>query len=723
MIEQTGVVSQYASFFQLIFGAAEGWVAIARRAPDGPLERRFYQWPNQQNELYAWLMRWRTSHNLYYCPHLFQAGQGPAQPVKTNVSVCKALWADLDECPPSRLLVSPSIALQTSGGRWQALWLLAEPTASSLAEELSRRIVYAHRADGADIGGWHLAKLLRIPYTYNFKHHPGYFIAAKIEQHLYNPDDFSRYPPVSITEIPMPTVDHFDVDTLIAQIPLDLNDLYTNEPPLHGWSTASWNLTRGLVETGLPMEETFAIMRTAACNKYKRDGRKEQDLWKEIVKAYEKQDEVDIYEAESITPTRAKFQLPDLLTEEERDQADAMPSIIKRYVNWATEQTDACPLYHQAGGFMITSTLLSSSVRLPTSFGMLIPNLWYLILADSTLSRKSTAMDMAMELVGEVDEGYKLANDGSIEGLMASLAGRSGRASVFQRDEVSGLLSQMAHKDYYSGMSEAFARLYDGKPFERVLRREVINIREPIFLFFGGGAKTRTMDILNSEHVTSGFIPRFIFICGEADPSKIRPLGPPTDENDTERQSLIKEFTKLYEFYHHEITQTIGNSTLIQPKIFKAKLTPEAWNLYNDAERRLTYYALNHAISAALLTPTLDRLAKSGLKLALLISASREYQENIIVTYDDMILALWYIEQWVPHSLEVISKIGHGIDERRLMQIYEAVRVSGKIRQSALMAQHRLMKKQSNDIFETLESRGLLRRSTGGRDPEWVINE
>src|SRR6185295_16082845 len=163
---------------------------------------------------------------------------------------------------------------------------------------------------------------------------------------------------------------------------------------------------------------------------------------------------------------------------------------------------DAAWQYHQAGAFVALSSLLAGSVRLPTSFGTVIPNLWFMILADTTLTRKSTAMDLVMDLLLEIDTDCVLATDGSIEGLMTSLSMRPGRASIFLRDEFSGLLDAMVRKDYYAGMAETFTKLYDGKFQKRILRKDIIEVKDPVLIFFAGGIKNKTMSLVTHEQVS-----------------------------------------------------------------------------------------------------------------------------------------------------------------------------------------------------------------------------
>ena len=84
----------------------------------------------------------------------------------------------------------------------------------------------------------------------------------------------------------------------------------------------------------------------------------------------------------------------------------------------------------------------------------MVPNLWGLILGDSTLSRKTTAMRMIMDIIAALDSDMILATDGSAEGLLSGLATRPNKTSIFYKDEISGFFDSMNKKDYLAGMSE-----------------------------------------------------------------------------------------------------------------------------------------------------------------------------------------------------------------------------------------------------------------------------
>lgn len=676
----------------------------------------YYKYPDELPKMLAHIRQFELDYNVYFCPQLLVRKKRN----KDAVSTCPTIWADLDECPPDKLLLKPTVLIETSPGRYQALWVLERPIAPEEAEDLSKRIAYAHARDGADKSGWDLSQLLRIPFTRNLKYEEHGFPTVKVveaNQKRYRPSDFTQvykevegleYLDVELPEeLPGQTAKQ-----LLDRKKIELNPTIWGlfyEKPEEDWSKALWQLELALFESGYTREEVFVIVQEAACNKYKRDNKPVEYLWKEVLRA----------EAHVRKSTEALYFRPEkkkslsLISDDEREWVQKNPSLVEEYVEWAKTLGDAAWQYHQAGAFVILSTLIASAVKLPTSYGTVVPNLWFLILADTTLTRKTTAMDIAMDMVLEIDSDAVLATDGSIEGLFTSLSTRPGRASVFLRDEFSGLLEQMTRKDYYAGMAETLTKMYDGKFQKRVLRKEIIEVKDPILIIFAGGIRTRIYELLDYRHVSSGFLPRFIFIAAESDVTRLKPLGPPSERDLGKRQELLTRLRKIHNYYEEPTTIKVAGKTVAVPRRWNAELTPDAWVRYNRMESTMVTSVLDSEL-ADLLTPTMDRLAKSGLKMAVLLAATR-MEKEVVVTEQDIVRAFYYIEQWSAHTFDLLSNLGKTQSERVLERIFRTIQNHPGISRSAIMQNHHLTAREAEALFTTLEQRGLVRRIKHGR--------
>lgn len=703
-------------FFKQAFGqGVTGFICLAvitniNSKSDKKMNEHFFRYPDELPQISATIDRLRYEGDVYYCPQLLSARKR----TKENVALCPSVWADLDTCEPSKVLVPPTVIVESSPERYQALWRFSEPLAPYEAEDLAMRIAYRHSSDGADKSGWDLTQLLRVPGTPNYKYAGDPIVRIMdAENALYDLEDFIVYPEVSHSKhlkIPMPEPDEMPKgapEDLLQSYRHSLNplafQLYATEPETN-WSGDLWKLEMLCLEAGMSREETYYVASYAKCNKYRRDKRDPVLLWSEVCRAFVKHHENINAVVFPGTPVRA------LMTEEERKIADDQHGFVERYIEWASGLGDAATQYHQAGAFTILSALLSGRVSLPTSFGTIIPNLWFMILGDTTLTRKSTAMELAIDLVMEVDPDCVMATDGSVEGLLQQLEVRPKRPSIFLRDEFSGLLEMMVKRDYYAGMAEVLTKLYDGKMQKRVLRKETVTVRDPVLLILAGGIKTRVTGLLTHEHISSGFIPRFIFVTAESDTQRLQPLGPPTIKDTGDRHVLIEAMESLVEHYGQAKSSSIKIRGLEPSKAdvgWKASLTPEAWDRYNQLETDLVKSGLESE-QPDLMTPLYDRLAKSGLKSAVLMAADRQRGEGVLVEQQDILHAIKFVERWREYAIEIVNGIGKSVWERDLTRIVAAIAKRPGISRSQIMQSYHLNSRQADLIFDTLDQRGQI---------------
>jgi len=704
-------------FFRLIFGNETGFVCIAYKGQtDKSFSEKFFEYPKELDAMCEDIDKGSLNlTHVYFCPQLLSAKRRK----KSDVSKCTVLWADLDTCNPQNLQIPASIVVQSSHGRWQAFWRMDSTLLPEDAEAICLKIAYFHAAQGADRSGWDLTQLMRVPYTPNYKYGDAktapVVTVINTSPALYRVTDFDCYPAYKALEFvnnPLPTEEALPQETpkeILSRyyITEQIMELYT-ELPEEGqdWSATQWKLAKLLAETGLSLEENFVVMCTARCNKYARDGRPMSHLWTELKKIYVK--EVEHFK---LAPTPAST-IPVLITEDEIRLAQSRETFVERYIRWATNLSDAAPQYHQAGAFIILSAVISGALRLPTSFGNVVPNMWFMILADTTLTRKTTSMKIATNVLEEVMPSAIMATDGSVEGILSALKDRPGTSSIYHRDEFAGLLEAMTHKDYMAGMAETFTKLYDGDNLKRLLRKEEIKITKPVFIMYAAGTKTRIQNLLNEGHIDSGFIPRFVFITAIADPDRVRPVGPPKTVNIEERSLITDELFDINFRYNSPrlVVMNGGHGSANLKPEFEAELTPAAWTRYNKLETTLTNSALESGLNH--LTPVYDRLSKSTLKAALLIAASTQGADGttIKVTEEDIIHAIYYCRHWHMYASEIVNSIGDSQDERLMTQIHDFITHTGKlgVTRAELMRRYKLDSRRAELLFTTLLQRKMM---------------
>lgn len=406
--------------------------------------------------------------------------------------------------------------------------------------------------------------------------------------------------------------------------------------------------------------------------------------------------------------------------------SDLPQTFIDRYADWASTLTDAPVQYHRATGVSILSTVMTPYISLPTSFGTFIPNIWIMVLAGTTMTRKSTSLDIARRLMDDVIEDYMLATDGSPEGLLTEMGFRDGKISVFHRDEVTGFMEAAGNREYMSGLLQSFTRLYDGQPETRILRREKIEIKKPYLIFMAGGIKSQMEEIVGIEHVRSGFLPRFIFVTGSTTREQVRPIGPPPDNDffnseESPRDRVLNELWGVNQFYSNPPDDDGDQNAVIKiAGIIKVKApTQKSVRLRGDAAFWLRLRELNddamelgeRSSEPELYTPLYQRLANSVLKVAMLI-AGADFRDEITVT--DLQKAISLSQEWI----ETVTGFASSIEQRPEMDRWEkkTEKIVSWVRnqdpksvtQTEAMQKFRIRKRDIADIEATLMARGAI---------------
>jgi len=617
------------------------------------------------------------------------------------------------------------------------MWTLVGFVQPEIAEEYARNLTYQYAPNGADKSGWDIGQLLRVPLTTNFKKqyqavggaYPTVEVVRMLD--LPVPDEVFESLPIpegvpngSAVDVGMPDVDHLPKAalvverywTLIENQPAFL-DLFEITPETSDdWSKRQWRLIHMSLEAGMSTAETFAVVRAAKCNKYARDNRPERYLWLEVQKANNRQN----YRA-SYALASENFIMPTIY--EEGEATDF--TFVDLYREWGSAATDAPPQFHDMGAFMVMSALMAGNLQLRVRHGVVRPNLWGLVLGESTLSRKTTTTRMAMELIASIDKDLLLATDGSVEGILSGM--RSNAVGIFFRDEVSGFFDSMHRREYLSGMQEMMTQMYDVPPMvRRTLRKETIVVENPVFILFGGGIRENAYAALMERAVTSGFLPRFLIVIGDADVDDVKPLGPPdpvgTGFNvDEKSKPVMQHAHNMHNTYNRmqtvKLTGQGAEQEIEKSLMVDVELTPDAWERAQKTEMILLKAGHDTPLKPMML-PTMQRLHVSLLKMATLIGASRQEpnDKNVItVELHDVLSASKYIQQWGTWSIDAVMNVGKGTSERELTKYMRTIRAHPGISRTDLMRYHHLSKKQMDEIEGTLLDRGHIQIEKVGK--------
>jgi hypothetical protein len=400
-------------------------------------------------------------------------------------------------------------------------------------------------------------------------------------------------------------------------------------------------------------------------------------------------------------------------------------TFIDRYVEYGWSVTDAPRQYHVAGGAIILSAIMSPQVTLPAQHTKIRPNLWAMILASTTVTRKSTSMDLAVSTLAEVlsPDDFLMGTDGSQEGILTELQQRDGKTSIFHRDEITGFIEATVKKDYMAGMLQSLTSLYDCRQEKRTLRSGTIDVKKPRLIIWCGGIKTQMQEVVTVEHIRSGFLPRFIIVSGTTSSDQLRPIGPPQEYDPSEdvRAQIVDELYKIVDFWQPKPTvkkMSLGSTTTQRTVIQGERemiATPEAWKRIQWLSHDAVKMGENSS-DPNIYTPMYIRLSNSIIKIAILLAGARQ---SLVLEVDDVCQAIRLGDLFLESATDFARGVEQAPDinpwEKKADKILEYIkdqhRKGKTVTRTQMMRMFHVRSKDLADVETTLVQRGQIKIS------------
>ena len=653
-----------SAFLDQIYGTTKGHVCVVTKGlesgqPDVP---RWFSWPDDKNVMDAYI-RVRDDEDNYVSVSVFSDTVRTSQ---DRDAVSRVVWADADTCEPNEFKIPPSIIVQTSpahednepcpprdkserahcNGHFHCFWVLDEPHPAREVQEVSRLVAYAHRDAGCDLG-WTCTKILRAPNTSNTKWDPPYGIGdAEFTGFTYSLSDFhDKYgEPEKLDDGSYDLGDVPETPTEQTMIALEgyiedagLTDLYLNRVRHdlgQSWSERMARLQMDLFRWGCSPQEVYHIAWNAACNKYHpkyageltqtgvpipKRHKPEQTLWREVQILWGKYTaEVPDYDAGDDIELEQEVQSLELLTSDERKFLEDHPTFVDQFVDWcAYRSPDHARSYSHALAWGVLSCAYGNLAYLDSQYGKIPLNLWLIIAGDSTRTRKSTVVNLALKVVHgletQTSSTIDIGSDATAEKLITELGGRDKQVSLLTIDEIQGFFRELSARQYRIGTKEKYTKLYDGN-VPVVLRATQgsgnLNRAETVFNLWGIGIHDQIVTSLTREDFLSGFMYRTTWA--------ISPPIPYTP-NSSNYLNNVDEIGVEDTRYWDIVSELTLNATRTDPENpLPMRLSPKALLRANLFVDKLHRYA--QASEDTALDDGIDRLRDSVVKCAALLS-------------------------------------------------------------------------------------------------------
>lgn len=227
--------------------------------------------------------------------------------------------------------------------------------------------------------------------------------------------------------------------------------------------------------------------------------------------------------------TEIDIQLPDFPIKE----TIPLRGFIKNFYDYVITITDAPDQFIISAALVLLSSILGRRACIDWFGGSLLyPNLFVLLVGESTLLRKSTVINIAKKLILEIIPYLKLAEQFSWEGLVDemgypidengklvlpkdknSLTPEQKAQKIWLIDEYAAFLQGVNKKAYMADLKLLLTELYGCPPvYLRRLRKESAQITQPYLNILGGTTADVFIKALDPEDLKSGFLQRHLLV-------------------------------------------------------------------------------------------------------------------------------------------------------------------------------------------------------------------
>src|SRR5262249_9657846 len=149
-----------------------------------------------------------------------------------------------------------------------------------------------------------------------------------------------------------------------------------------------------------------------------------------------------------------------------------------------------------------------------------------------------TVIDFACDIIETILGPEAVLHwEGSPQGILQKLQSRDGQASIFVRDEYSGLLSQMNRGGHQAGLPQLFIRAFDGGSLQKIRKKkrekktgefqdDTDTVHQPYLVKLCASTLDSFLSKATVDNVLDGFLPRFVILTASAEPQQMRKTTP-----------------------------------------------------------------------------------------------------------------------------------------------------------------------------------------------------
>lgn len=312
---------------------------------------------------------------------------------------------------------------------------------------------------------------------------------------------------------------------------------------------------------------------------------------------------------------------------------------IDDYVEYASSRTDAPRIFHKYVAYMMLSCALGRKAYLEFAGDRVYPNLYMLLIAPSTMYRKSTSLNIAMNILKEVGD-IRLPDDLSSESLVKILQ-KQGTGLIYSSEFLKIL--QMFKKEYAAQVKPILTDVYDVPssvpvPFRmKSPTTDLESIERPCISIASATVLDWLLEAADADDLKGGFLARFIYIVATSkEPFMARPPGADPQKVAWFARRLRSVQSSAWNPTHQPITMSpeAGNMFDVWSENFGNQISsdPRCKDV-ESALGRLMIYTLKFALLECVMRVDMQI---STTDLARAIVLTNECKENLILAMSEL---------------------------------------------------------------------------------------
>jgi hypothetical protein len=372
------------------------------------------------------------------------------------------------------------------------------------------------------------------------------------------------------------------------------------------------------------------------------------------------------------------------------------------YVTWASKAAPASPeIFHEAMGLWLLASISTRRIALPWGGRNVYGNLYILIVAKTSLYRKSTAMRQVLRVLEAAKlDALRLPEDATPEALFDELCGvkpsnfdalsdeqradwMKGRTVAAQRtfikDEASSIFANL-RKEYYGGLAELLLQGYDpdGGRIQKLLKgRGLVTLKRMCLSFLGATTPVMLAKYMTNEERENGFFARMAIITPEEPPvyrSSFDPVNVPAVLSDR----LYAVFAQVLP-WNRSGKQSAGSLSpepLEQP-VMQATIEPIAAQRLDKYSQAVGFDMVQDEIAGDK-DASYSRLPEMAIKAALLLAMSDTQPGQIThVTLAHALAGMMIAERWRESLHRLDRDTARATGNRTEDKVLEYLRMAG----------------------------------------------